>query len=330
MSLEQSAHPGDVDNDAQDLLEAVFAALAGKILKHGSRTLAQHLVRTSELLKHWNQGDIEQKAALFHSVYSTDIYQRASISRANRCKLRSFIGDEAELIVFFFGSTTRTELFAALDKCGEIPSCGVHLSDRATGQRYAIPHEAVRSLIVIHMANMAEQAKEKDCSPGQWLNRFGKLAAIVNKLPGAPMICRLAPLVRSREHETSLIEAYAKMMSHRGLDYDKTSELCHACINAAPALFEPRIILSLLRSVGRVSQETQIRPWDIGTLIAMWGVAWDKRLTTEQWRCLHNHIEKDRLGAGQVRQCRNNNSELVTSPTVLDYIRRRVSLHCRV
>ena len=44
-------------------------------LPHSNRTLLEHLIGTTQLLKNLGRSEIEQKAGLFHSIYGTEYYR---------------------------------------------------------------------------------------------------------------------------------------------------------------------------------------------------------------------------------------------------------------
>lgn len=81
-----------------------------KDLPHTGRTLYDHLVGTADKLIEYKRPDHEVKAALFHSIYGTEIYQRSKSLNITRDSIRELIGEKAETLAYIFCNlTNRTE-----------------------------------------------------------------------------------------------------------------------------------------------------------------------------------------------------------------------------
>jgi hypothetical protein len=144
------------DRAAEGLI-SFLASEGGARLKHGSdRTLLDHLVGTYQIVRRWNQPARLQHAALIHSVYGTEAYDRRLLALSRRADVSKLAGDQAERLAYLFCATPRDLLFA-----------GTHvwargLPSRAPGEREideAPPatRAELDCLVLLHMANLAEQ-----------------------------------------------------------------------------------------------------------------------------------------------------------------------------
>jgi len=81
-----------------------------KELPHSGRSLYDHLVGTAEILIENNRPDYEVKAALFHSIYETELYKRSKGLDLSRESIIKVIGEKAEsLVSIFCNLKSRTE-----------------------------------------------------------------------------------------------------------------------------------------------------------------------------------------------------------------------------
>ena len=88
-------------------------------LPHSNRTLLEHLIGTTQLLKNLGRSEIEQKAGLFHSIYGTEYYRDSEKLKIKREEIINLIGKECENLVHVFcnlNNRTRTILKADFDE----------------------------------------------------------------------------------------------------------------------------------------------------------------------------------------------------------------------
>ena len=60
-------------------------------LPHSNRTLLEHLIGTTQLLKNLGRSEIEQKAGLFHSIYGTEYYRDSEKLKIKREEIINLI-----------------------------------------------------------------------------------------------------------------------------------------------------------------------------------------------------------------------------------------------
>jgi aspartate beta-hydroxylase len=148
--------------------EATSAQLIARLRDRGAdrlphargRTLLDHLAETAAILGRWHQPDRVQRAALIHSVYGTDRYRRRLLGDQDRRDLVALAGEEAERLAHLFSTTPRGPLLA-----GTLRWADDELTEADHDQ-----------LLMLHMANLAEQAAASDGSPAPWLTQLRDIA----------------------------------------------------------------------------------------------------------------------------------------------------------
>lgn len=83
-------------------------------LPHSGKTLLDHLIGTSQILKNYGRSISEQKAGLFHSIYGTEYYKNSIKLNIDRQQIKDLIGNETEEIVYIF-CTLRNRISSILD-----------------------------------------------------------------------------------------------------------------------------------------------------------------------------------------------------------------------
>ena len=240
---------------ADPLVDFLRGAGADRFPHGHGRTLLAHLIGTRDIIRRWGQPETLQRAALLHSVYGTDVYHRQLLADTERAELRRIAGDRAERLAHAFCTIPRKEVLTAPDR---------------------------DELLLLHMANAAEQTEAADGSPGRWLagvQRLGRLiSASTPTIPG--------PFDHSAPDITESAEQAAGEMYGLGISYLGQPESAQIFFENAdrlnPAAPEPAIWLAYL---ARHHDLVASRKWaaDAQNRLRSLGTAWDKRLTYEQW-----------------------------------------------
>ena len=259
-------------------------------LRHGAgRTLLEHLIETFNLIRRWEQPTWLQYAALIHSVYGTDAYHPRLLDASRRSEVRAIAGDRAERLAFLFSVIPREFLFA-----------GTHLWARnlpwrdfadAAGQEPAT-REELDCVVLLHMANLAEQAREVDGSPARWLVRLRDLAEMLISSDAVSLPLFLAPLAALGDEEESLArEAYRAALRAQG-DPEARCSLLGLTAALCPVVPEPCVWQAhAARSRGDVTGAQSWARCARERLITL-GTSWDKRLSFEQWHELTRALER--------------------------------------
>lgn len=80
---------------------------------HSGHTLLAHLTGVHQLLARWGAARPLQLAGLFHSVYGTQVFAKASVQKTERASVIQLIGETAETLVWLFAHLARPRLFEA-------------------------------------------------------------------------------------------------------------------------------------------------------------------------------------------------------------------------
>lgn len=225
---------------------------AGGLRHAHGRTLLDHLVETYAILRRWNQPVWLQYAGLIHSVYGTDAFAQRLLAPARRAELSALVGEQAERLAYLFGVTPRGPLLA-----------GTHRWTRLEGDATSNELDA---LVVLHMANLAEQTQAKDGSPASWLARIREFADYLldSETLRPPFTAQLGSL--SEDDESLARRAYCTGQ------YELAAAVC-------PVIPEPCVWLA------HTARETLSDYWADAARkrLHTLGTAWDKRLSFDEW-----------------------------------------------
>jgi aspartate beta-hydroxylase len=307
---DQLVRPTENDATAARVIDFLRSEGAGDLGHAGSRTLLAHLVSSYEIAKRWEQSTVIAHAALVHSVYGTDVYARPLLPLTRRHELITLIGEQAERLAYLFAVTPRGPLFA-----------GTHSWLRDTPQRPvgeaggAAESRATRdeshALIVLHMANLAEQAQARDGRPGVWLTKLRDLAEVVVASDAVTLPVFLAELATfTATDEEHLRDLYRAGLAE-GEDLDERSNRLSLAAATCPVVPEPCVWLAHL---SRCRHDASAATWWARAAqrrLLKLGTVWDKRLTFGEWGQLARRLE--RPGGDDA----SSPVELITDPAAL-------------
>jgi hypothetical protein len=131
----------------QPIREFLLSRGAGR-LQHPGGTLYEHVCRVAGLLAEWGPGQDVQVAGLCHACYGTDGYAPALLSLAERPVLCELIGEQAESLVYLYGSCDRAAVYPELGKSGPVP-----FRDRFTGTTGTPPEPVIGAFLELTAAN---------------------------------------------------------------------------------------------------------------------------------------------------------------------------------
>ena len=138
---------------SQAHLTSLLIELNTDSLSHSHGTLIEHLEKTYELLKQWNNPDYVCLAGLFHSIYGTQIYTKQTLGLEQRDVIKKAIGVEAEYLAYLFCIMDRRYFYSHLNS--------QKLRCLPDGNYILISEENKRNLSEILVANELEQQKRK-------------------------------------------------------------------------------------------------------------------------------------------------------------------------
>jgi aspartate beta-hydroxylase len=280
-----------MDDPTAEGLLAWLRTEGGADLGHaGGRSLLDHLLGTYWIVRRWGQPQWLRHAALIHSVYGTDSYGRRLLGSEQRAALAGIAGDRAERLAYLFCVTPRRPLLAGTHRWArDMPTRS--LGDEHTGGGDRPTRDEVDALVLLHMANLAEQARAADGSPGRWLVRLRDLGDLLldsDAIAPPLFIAQLATLSEADEsfaRRRYLEDLSAQREDARASGFSLAAATC-------PALPEPCVWLSYC-SLGRGDTRSS-RSWSEQArkrLVAL-GTSWDKRLTYEQWLAIIEELAR--------------------------------------
>ena len=108
----QIPNPASTDAVPQCLLQ-FLRGLGVEKVSHSGQSLFSHLEGTYAILKEWNCREALCAAGLFHSIYGTEMFGVTTRPVGDREPLRKVIGEEAEDLVYLYGTIHRQSLYDA-------------------------------------------------------------------------------------------------------------------------------------------------------------------------------------------------------------------------
>ena len=133
-------------------LATYLASLGVAGLTHTDRTYLAHSIGVYRRLKKWKCGEDICRAGFFHSIYGTEQFQDFALPLGRRAELRSFIGEQAETIVFANCFMDRNTLDAQIGK----PFGPYTLSHRVTGHAISLSKAEFDDLVCVHLCDRLE------------------------------------------------------------------------------------------------------------------------------------------------------------------------------
>jgi hypothetical protein len=204
-----------------ELLERLRAFGAAGVQHARGRTLFDHARETALIVEAWEQPEAVCRAALFHSIYGTDAFERPTVPLGERERVRAAIGEEAERLAFLFCLLARDDLRRELERAGPGAPLSVRRRD-GNGSESLSPSETF-ALVVLHMANLLEQATASDGGLGPCLAALGRMASHLDPAAGRqpPLLERLRGPGESAlpARFARFVAAYADPASARGTTY---------------------------------------------------------------------------------------------------------------
>ena len=285
------ARPTENDATAARVIDFLRSEGAGDLGHAGARTLLDHLVSSYEIVRRWGQSTVIAHAALVHSVYGTDVYARPLLPLTRRHDLIALVGEQAERLAYLFAVTPRAPLFA-----------GTHAWLRDMPQRLvgeaggAVESPASRdesdALIVLHMANLAEQAQARDGRPGVWLAKLRDLAEVVIASGAVTLPVFLAELATfTATDEAQMRDLYRAGLAE-GEDLDERRNRLALAAATCSVVPEPCVWLAHLSRCRHDASGARLWARSAQRRLLKLGTVWDKRLTFGEWGQLARRLER--------------------------------------
>ena len=137
----------DARDDRESRALAFLVGSGAPAIAHPGGNLFDHLNRTAATLRTWEASETVVLAGLCHATYGTDGFAIALLDPSHRNDLREILGDDAEALVYLYGSCDRSFK-------GTLPEPGRHLfRDRFTDRVSAIAADTMKDFVELTFAN---------------------------------------------------------------------------------------------------------------------------------------------------------------------------------
>ncbi|EGA67960.1 hypothetical protein VISI1226_08534 [Vibrio sinaloensis DSM 21326] len=142
---------------------AALKALGAGDFQHLNGSLEAHLQGTQALLNRWGADEVLQVAGLFHAAYGTAGFDDNMVSLAQRDKIASIIGPQAEALVYLYCSCDRDFVF---------PQFGlgkpIQFKDRFVEREFELSAELTVAFCELTVANELELVLASDVFKQQY------------------------------------------------------------------------------------------------------------------------------------------------------------------
>jgi aspartyl/asparaginyl beta-hydroxylase (cupin superfamily) len=250
---------------------------------HG-RTLYDHLLGTRAILRRWLQPPWLLDAGTVHSVYSTDSYRKHLIPLSRRGDVRAVVGERAERLAWLFCILSRKAFWQEIGAHRELPADGIkvrHAADSFTFE--PVSRNEAYHLMLLHMANLGEQARGHAGQPGEWLARVSAIGSLLDETEVlVPPLFASCTRIISPEEEDQARTSYLA-----GLDETDPAEAARrlsTSTGSCPWIAEPQVARAYLALQAQSFTEARLAIAQARTALIDLGVAWDPRLSYCDWQ----------------------------------------------
>ncbi|MGV9817299.1 alpha/beta fold hydrolase [Nocardia xishanensis] len=158
---------------------ALLRQLGAGQLDHPGGKLLDHLRRVNRLVTDWSTSQHVRLAALCHAAYGTDGFPDAVLPLDQRTRLRTAIGDEAEILVYRYGACDRSKTYPRLG-ASQLP-----LTDRFTGEIITLAAADLADFAVLTIANELDVARTASLTPATRRDIRTLITTLATYAPGA-------------------------------------------------------------------------------------------------------------------------------------------------
>jgi hypothetical protein len=270
---------------SQARLHAMLAWLRERgaaAIPHAVGTFLDHLFGTWRILTAWGQPNDLRLCGLFHSVLATDMFERPLVGPDAIPELRAQVGAVALDLVVLVCTVDRLALAAACADLEVLPAEGLRVTNFRTGERATLSARSLADLLVIEMANEAEQSGSVAEGPAAWMALCAHLARLAGRLARRrpPVFDRCSSLLPPGAEATA-IERF-RTLSVDDPASNVEADLLEVC-RLNPFAGEPKILFAERALARRRFAEADSFAAAGLELLAQWGTPWDKRYPWEVW-----------------------------------------------
>ncbi len=134
-----------------------FQEVGATDVSHTSKTYLAHAIGVYNDMKKCDDREELANAAMFHSIYGTERFQRFKLDLDRRNDVRALIGERAEWLAWLNCAMNREAYDACIEALIDDESAPLYLLDRFSGERLELSLEDFDDLGRIHLVDWLEQ-----------------------------------------------------------------------------------------------------------------------------------------------------------------------------
>lgn len=153
-------------------------SLGTETVEHtGDKGFLAHLISVYRDMEAWGGDRDLCRAAMFHSIYGTELFRKFSLPTERRPEVQELIGERAERIAHANCMMVRSTFDALLDSDSQEPYC---LQNRETGGTIKLSREDYDDLVRLHLCDWLEQVARSE----RWTYRRDSFRRMAKRLGG--------------------------------------------------------------------------------------------------------------------------------------------------
>jgi hypothetical protein len=131
-----------------------FISVGAGQIAHTEKGYLAHAIGVHNDMREWGGDDELCRAAMFHSIYGTELFQGFTLPVERRGEVRELIGERAERLAYWNCAMDRASFDAAVER--DAPPH--QFRDRLTGEQIELSARDFTDLCTIHLCDWLEQA----------------------------------------------------------------------------------------------------------------------------------------------------------------------------
>ena len=141
----------------------------------GEKGFLAHLVAVARDMEAWGGDQDLCRAALFHSIYGTELFRRWSLPLERRAEVQALIGERAERLAFVNCMMDRSSFEELLESSGPY-----RIRNRETGETIELSREDYDDLVRLRLCDWLEQVARSN----RWDYRRDAIGRMAQRLGG--------------------------------------------------------------------------------------------------------------------------------------------------
>ncbi len=130
-----------------------FVQVGADSIEHTDKSYLAHAIGVYNDIKQWGADEDLCRAAMYHSIYGTEFFQRFTLPLARRGEVRELIGERAERLAYYNCAMDRPSFDQAVASGGP----PYIFTDRLTREPVELSQQDFDDLCRIHLCDWVEQ-----------------------------------------------------------------------------------------------------------------------------------------------------------------------------